>query len=172
MLKWKNTLNKSWESYFMKLKTYGPGRALLQNPTQQRGRSPMLFSSQNIIFLAKLWDNLGVNLLLSTVFSWVFLNILEKWVRARKSIIIVKATIFPETSEAWKDDVGHEIHSSFTPQLVLSYVHCTLFIIFHLLWIRSEITGKEATLQLYFKICDQKPSKSKETVCMPTYGLI
>ena len=105
----------------------------------------MLFSTQNIMFLAKLCDNLGMNLLLSTLLSWVFLNVLEKWVRARKSIIIVKATTFLQTSEAWEDDVGHEIPSSLTPHLVLFRVHCALFIIFHLLvdqirnnWTRSS----------------------------------
>lgn len=145
---------------------------LLQNRTHQRGRSPALFSTQKIAFLAKLWGSLRVNLLLSPVLSWVFLNTLEKWVRARKSIIIVKATTFPETRGAWKDDVGHEIHSSLTPHLDLSRIHCALFINFHLLWIGSEIIRQEATLKLYYKICDQKPSKSKESVCLNTYGLI
>lgn len=92
------------------------------------------------MFLAKLRDNLGVNLLLRTLLSRVSLNVLEKWVRARKTIImIVKTTTFPQSSEVWKEDVGHEIHSSLAAYPVLSHVYCALFIIFSLLWIGSEI---------------------------------
>lgn len=156
----------------MKLKTYGLGVIVLQNPAQQR-RIPAPFSTQNIVFLAKFCDNLGVNVLLRTLLSWVFLSVLEKWVRARKSIImIVKATTFPQGSEVCKEVTGNGIHSSLAAYPVLSRVYCALFTIFSLLWIGSETIWQEATLGLHHEICDQKRSNSQETSCLPTYGFI